>query len=333
MKKRTALTLFVTFCGFVPLIALGADGANGMQTVAGLGAEITCQGFAQNEEISVRVLPPLGAPLVLTATADEQGRAVLHVGGGETELAGSYAVETDGTGSCDAFTVFPESLDQRESSIETGRTSVAADGIDEARITVMLRDRYLNPLENRPVQLLSGRTEDQIRPLAAQTDSEGQQSFAFSTLKPGTASLRAIDLLSGKALDASVAISVGEEWGRGGNSDSSFTANPNGWDTWNQSATVPVGEYQGRILYGQLTNTFDVVDHFRVEIEGGKTSVSIREDVTFRVVAEDRSGRTVEDYAGTIRFSSTDAKAILPFGTRQFALKDLGAKTFTLGLR
>ncbi|MFH0851489.1 MAG: fibronectin type III domain-containing protein, partial [Candidatus Peregrinibacteria bacterium] len=58
-----------------------------------------------------------------------------------------------------------------------------------------------------------------------------------------------------------------------------------------------------------------------------------RQDVTFRVVAEDRSGRTVEDYAGTVRFSSTDAKAILPFGTRQFTLKDLGTKTFTLGLR
>jgi hypothetical protein len=48
---------------------------------------------------------------------------------------------------------------------------------------------------------------------------------------------------------------------------------------------------------------------------------------------EDSEGKTVEDYTGSIRFSSTDPKAIMPFGTRQFTLRDLGAKTFTLGLR
>jgi len=334
MKKLTALTLFVALCGVIPLHAVSAPSTGETQTVAGLGAEIACIGFAQGEEISARVLPPLGAPVTLRGTADAQGKAVLHVNGEETQMAGSYAVQTDGTGSCDALTVLPDTLDQRESSIETVRTSVAADGVDEVRITVILRDRYLNPLGNRPVQLLSGRTEDQVRALTAQTDSEGQQTFSFSTLKPGEANLRAIDLLSGKPLDAPLAITAGEEWGQGGTSDPSFTSDTrSGWDTWNQSEAVPVGEYQGRTLFGQLNNTFDVVDHFRVEIEGGKTSVPIRQDVTFRVVAEDRSGQTVEDYVGTVRFSSTDPKAILPFGTRQFTLKDLGIKTFTLGLR
>ncbi|MDO8469290.1 MAG: fibronectin type III domain-containing protein [Candidatus Peribacter sp.] len=334
MKKLTALTLFITFSTLLPLTVLSAASSDGTQTVAGLGAEIACQGFAQNEEIPARVLPPLGAPLMLKATADAQGKAVLHVNGEDTQMAGAYAVQTDGKGTCASFTVLPDTLDQRDSSIETGRTSVAADGVDEVRITVILRDRYLNPLGNRPVQLLSSRTEDQVRSLSAQTDSDGQQTFSFSTLKSGTANLRAIDLLSGKPLDAPLAITAGEEWGRGGTSDaSSDFGTRSGWDTGNQDAAVPVGEFQGRTLYGQLSNTFDVVDHFRVEIESGKTSVPIRQDVTFRVVAEDRSGKTVEDYAGTVRFSSTDPKAILPFGTRQFTLKDLGVKTFTLGLR
>ncbi|MDD5041235.1 MAG: Ig-like domain-containing protein [Candidatus Peribacteraceae bacterium] len=336
MKKHTALTLCVGFLSLIPLAVFSAASPEGTQTVAGLGAEITCQGFAQNETISVRILPPLGAALPLTGTADAQGTLVLHVSGEDTQMAGSYAVQTDGKGSCTSFLVLPDALDQRESSIETDRDAVAADGVDAARITVILRDRYLNPLGNRPVQLISGRTEDQIRALTAQTGSEGQQTFSFTTLKPGTAALRAIDLLSGKPLDAPVSITVGEEWGRGGTGDPSFASDTRsgGWDNaWNQGVAVPVGEYRGRTLYGQLTNTFDVVDHFRMEIEGGKTSVPIRQDTTFRVVAEDRSGRTVEDYAGTIRFSSTDPKAILPFGTRQFTLKDLGVKTFTLGLR
>lgn len=333
MKKLSALTLAVTLISVLSLpVVSAAPGAS--QTVAGLGAQITCQGFAANEAITARVLPPLGAPTTIRITADAQGKAVLHVSGEETEVAGDYAVETDGTGTCASFTVLPDTLDQRESSIEPSATSVAADGMDEIRIAVILRDRYLNPLANRPVQLLSSRSEDRVRALTAETNGEGQQAFSLSTLRAGTASLRAVDLLSGKVLDTPLTISAGEEWGRGGNTDDTFTYDTrNVWDSGKQSGAVPVGEFQGRILYGQLTTNFDVVDHFRVEIEGGRTSVPIRQDTTFRIVAEDQSGRTVEDYTGTIRFSSTDPKAILPFGTRQFTLKDLGVKTFTLGLR
>ncbi|OIO54225.1 hypothetical protein AUJ46_03830 [Candidatus Peregrinibacteria bacterium CG1_02_54_53] len=332
MKKLSLLTLSIVLCSIIPL-PVTADTSNA-QTVAGLGTEISCQGFAAGETVVARVLPPLGAPLSLKAIVDAQGKLTLRVSGAETQMAGSYAVETDGAGTCNSFVVLPETIDQRESSIETNRTLIAADGIDSARVVVILRDRYFNPLENRPVQLLSSRAEDQIRALSAQTDAEGQQAFSFTSLKRGTVSLRAIDLLSGKPLENPVMIDVGEEWGRGGYSEQSFTTSTSdGWYSDNTSATVPVGEFRGRTLFGQLTNSFDVVDHFRVEIEGGQTSIPIRQDTTFRVVAEDRSGRTVEDYTGTIRFSSTDAKAILPFGTRQFTLKDLGVKTFTLGLR
>lgn len=334
MKKFTSLTLFVTLCGLLPLTAVSAPSAAPLQTVAGLGMEIPCQGLSENAEFSARVFPPLGAPVTLNGSADAQGKGILHMSGEETQMAGSYAVNTGGTGSCDTFVVLPDTLDQRESSIETDRTTVAADGIEEVRITVILRDRYLNPLDNRPVQLLSSRGEDRIRALAAQTDTEGQQTFVFSTPRRGEATLRAIDLLSGKPLDAPISISAGEEWGRGGFSDTSFTTHEqNNWNSGNETTAVPVGEFQGRTLFGQLANTFDVVDHFRVEVEGGKSSIQIRQDITFRIIAEDRSGRTVEDYAGTVRFSSTDPKAILPFGTRQFTLKDLGVKTFTLGLR
>lgn len=332
MKKLTALTLCLALCSTVPLPAISAEPAGTSQTVAGLGADITCEGFAAGESFSLRVLPPLGGAVTLNGTANAQGKTSLRVNGEETQMAGFYTVEVSGTGTCSSFVVLPETMDQRASSIETGRADIATDGVDEARIAVILRDRYFNPLANRPVQLLSSRAEDQIRALTAQTDTEGQQAFSFTTLKRGTASLRAVDLLSGKPLDASVTINAGEEWGRGGYSDAPAFASNAQWD-WNEATAVPVGEFRGRTLYGQLTNGFDVVDHFRIEMEGGKTSIPIRQDTTFRIVAEDRQGRTVEDYTGTIQFSSTDPKAILPFGTRQFTLKDLGVKTFTLGLR
>ncbi|ALM10097.1 MAG TPA: hypothetical protein DEB30_03750 [Candidatus Peribacter riflensis] len=331
MKKLSALTLFVTIMSLVPSAALSAGSIRAEDSVAGLGTEITCSGFASQEMIAVRILPPLGAAMTLRGTADAQGETILRVAGEESQIAGPYAVEVEGSEARASFTILPDSVDQRESSIETDRTSISPDGTDEARIAVILRDRYFNPLSDRPVQLLSSRSEDRIQALTAQTDAEGQQMFLLSTRKAGSVSLRAVDLLSGKPLDAQVTINAGEEWGRGGYAETSFA--PTAGDDWSQQESVPVGEFRGRPLFGQLTPSFDVVDHFRVEMEGGRTSIPIRQDTTFRVIAEDRSGRTVEDYAGTIRFSSTDPKAILPFGTRQFTLKDLGVKTFTLGLR
>jgi len=111
MKKLTALSLFLTLCSFAPLSALSAASASGMQTVAGLGAEIACQSFAPNEGITARVLPPLGAIVTIHGTADAQGKASLNLGGEETQVAGPYAVETDGKGSCSSFTVLPETID------------------------------------------------------------------------------------------------------------------------------------------------------------------------------------------------------------------------------
>lgn len=340
MKKLTFITILFTIWGLVPTPVLGAGSLTATDTVAGIGTEISAQGFAAHEALALKLLPPLGAAVPLTATTDDQGKTMIRVNGEETQVAGPYAVENDGSAVRATFQVLPDSLDPHVSSIESDTSSILPDGNDEARLTVLLRDRYGNPLSSHPVQLISSRSADVIRPLTAETDLDGQQLFAYSTRLPGAASLRAIDLITGKTLDAQVTLTAGEEtWSRGVGGTTEDSWGTAARDTWGQAAMPralqPVGEFQGRTLFGQLStlDSFDVIDHFRVEIDGGKTEIPIRTDTTFLVVAEDRSDRTVEDYAGQIRFSSTDAKAILPFGSRQFALKDLGSKTFTLGLR
>jgi len=337
MKKFTTITLCAMILSVIPFNAISAGICSVDDTVAGIGAQMECTGFSSQESLSVRVLPPLGAALTLHGTTDSQGKALLSVPAEETQVAGPYGAEVEGAGVRIDFTVLPESLDPRESSIEVDRTALTPDGVDEIRVTVILRDRYGNPLNARPVQLLSSRTEDRIRALTTQTDTEGQQMFAFTTNQAGKASLRTIDLLSGKPLDAQVTITAGDVISAyGGNADEGWYA-PSSTsmeeDPWNRQGAEPVGEFQGRILYGQLNNSFDVVDHFLVEIESKTKDIPIRQDTTFRITAKDRNEKTVEDYTGSVRFSSTDPKAILPFGTRQFAAKDLGVKNFTLGLR
>ncbi|MDD5623622.1 MAG: fibronectin type III domain-containing protein, partial [Candidatus Peribacteraceae bacterium] len=240
------------------------------------------------------------------------------------------------------FTVLPDTMDPRSSGIDAEQTTLTPDGRDEVKVTVSLRDRFLNTLSGRPVQLIASRTEDRIIALTAETDADGQQAFLLSTTREGDCSLRALDLISGKLLDAQLTISAGTFDGMGG-----YSAEDANWYGTSAVRSAPVGQFMGKTLYGQVSGqpaaTFDVIDHFRIEIAlpgaleplpaGSSVSVPARQDMTFRIFAEDRTGNTVEDYTGTVYFSSTDAKATIPFGPRQFSLRDLGVKTFTLGLR
>ncbi|MEI8230771.1 MAG: Ig-like domain-containing protein [Candidatus Peregrinibacteria bacterium] len=330
MKKTTSFILCAFLLTFFPTASLSAGTVMAKDTVAGIGTEITLQGFAPNEALSLSVLPPLGPSVPLAVTADTQGNAAVRMNGEDTQTAGTYRVQLQGSAVQMSFSVTPDAIDTKGSSIEVSRSSVTPDGQDAVNVTVILRDRYVNPLAGRPVELISSRTEDRVQAKSAETDRDGQQVFVITTQKTGAIELRAIDLLSGKLLDAHATITAGQ---------SNTPAGGNDWFSGSNSTNLaPVGEYRGRPLYAQLTDggsaeTFSAVDHFAVVIDGSPSTVTARQDMNFRVTALDANGQIVEDYAGSIRFSSTDPKAILPFGTRQFAARDLGTKTFTLGLR
>ncbi|MDD4628495.1 MAG: fibronectin type III domain-containing protein [Candidatus Peribacteraceae bacterium] len=347
MKKPTALTALLTLAVFlIPSPVLSAGMIVAHDTVAGIGTTVEGSGFEPNASVRLALAPPLGPDVPLEATADARGDVVIHITGTETQIAGTYDIMQDGGGKQLSFEVSPDSIDPRSSSIETDRVTLSPDGKDAVRATVFLRDRYLNPLAGRPVKLISSRTEDRIEAASAETDEDGRLTFRVSTNKSGSLSLRAMDLLSGKLLDDQATLTAQDEsFGQGGydyvDEPQTFYA-PQQSDWTAPQATendvIPVGQINGRTLYGQLVNTFGAADHFRIQIDGmptksGPVTVPIRQDMSFRVFVEDKEGKTVEDYTGSVRFSSTDPKAILPFGTRQFTLRDLGAKTFTLGLR
>lgn len=300
-------------------------------TIAGLGTQVTVTGLRAGEEAHVSIQPPVGDEILLPIRADGQGRAQQELRGSEVQRAGTYRLRLAAEGKAltpaQIFEVLPDSLDIRRSTVETDRGSLLPDGRDTVKVMVMLRDRYDNPLPGRPATILSSRTADDLSAEAQQTDDAGTLRFHVSTNLPGTVTLRAIDLLSGNALADAVTIDAGSAPVGGDRSPAWYraTAAP-------LSSPPPWDERPSARMYYAQTSTFDVLDHF--EITAPATLPAGEEAPRMIVRAVDRTGHTVEDYVGTIVFSSTDPGATLPnFGRYTFRDRDLGQKEFPLVLK
>jgi len=80
------------------------------------------------------------------------------------------------------------SIDLAESRVSADATTLRADGIDNARITVTLRDTNLGYVINKKVTLVSSRgAQDRIRAEADTTDILGKAYFRVDSLKDGVA--------------------------------------------------------------------------------------------------------------------------------------------------
>lgn len=78
-------------------------------------------------------------------------------------------------------------------SLKTSKTTVRADGIDQALITVRVRDANRLALGDAKVKLISSRgTADEITPAEDSTNAFGEAKFIVRSLKDGTAVLSAV---------------------------------------------------------------------------------------------------------------------------------------------
>lgn len=315
---QTPLSVFlIAVLTLSPLTAVANQGAELIvdDSIAGVGTLVDIHGVTGTDDVTLLVKTPAGqTKSVRLALANGAGSTTIP--GSLTREAGMYAVTAQANGSTIAqatAAVLPESMDPVSSTIETDTRHIDADGRDEATIDVTLTDRYGNVLPGRPVTLISGRPHDSVTPLTQETDNRGIQSFAVSTRDEGTVTLRALDLLSGNLLAASLEIDAG--YGAVGNDDS-YSANRGG----------------GRMYYAQVAGGFDVIDRFQITAPSTMTAGVEAPKIT--VSAVDRDGNIVEDYVGTVIFSSTDPDATLPnFGRYTFKDRDLGAKEFPLVLK
>lgn len=283
--------------------------------IAGLGFDVLVSGATGNGQVAVQMETPDGGTVGLRGTADANGDATLAVKGSSVQRAGTYAFTADGRTS--DLDVLPDAIDPVLSTIDVWNPRIADDGDDAASVTVTLRDQYGNPLPGRIATLVSGRGGDDVEPETNQTDDLGEQHFSVRTYDAGTVSLRAIDLLSGIPLADSATIRAGDDDAVGGRDTSAAPA-----------SRMVSGN---RFYYAQVAS-FDVIDGFEIDAPSSLDLGVEAPKITIRAV--DRDGNLVEDYVGTVVFSSTDADATLPnFGKYTFKDRDLGKKDFPLVLK
>ena len=333
MRKYLSITLLTLL---VPQIALSAATLTIADTVAGLGTTATVRGMEGAKTVTVSVVPPYGPQTVLEATTDASGTASVRIEGSSLEAAGTYSVslQTPGapTASTETFAVLPDSLDPVQSTIETDEAMMHANGNETATVRVVARDRYGNPIAGRRIALISGRPEDVVTNVTAETDTRGEQVFAVATAMPGTIDLRAMDLVSGKLVASSVQIEAGS-WGMGGNdwsTGSRLLASAYGYraptsGTYSASVT-------GRRFFGQVGSTFDIVHHFEIRLDRDVKEVNVFDPLSLDISAVDRSGNVVEDYVGAVQIYTTDPEALVPSEIR-FTPADFGVKRLSLSLR
>ncbi len=316
--KHTVSALLIVVLTLSPLSAVAQVGAELIvdDSIAGIGTLVEAHG-THGDEATLVVQTPDGEKKSVRMPM-QNGAGSMTIPGSLTRTAGTYRIALTQDGETIASTtaaVLPESMDPVSSTLQADTRHIEADGRDEATVEVQLTDTYGNVLPGRPVTLISSRPDDYVTPLSHETDNDGVQAFAIGTKEEGTVALRALDLLSGNLLAASLEIDAGSA--RGGNDDG-YAASKN---TGTQ-----------RMYYAQVSSGFDVIDGFEVTAPATMAAGVEAPKVTIRAV--DRDGNIVEDYTGTVLFSSTDPDATLPnFGKYTFKERDLGVKEFALVLK
>ena len=102
------------------------------------------------------------------------------------------------------FSVFAVGLDGSRSSMSADHASLRADGIDNAQVTVTVKNTNDLAIPGVTVSVQSSRSMDEIREIHAQTDTLGKAYFRVTSLKDGTSEYHAT--MNGLSINKSVSI-------------------------------------------------------------------------------------------------------------------------------
>lgn len=316
MMALASLLLF-SLMPFVKAAEYGSLQAYGVDTVAGYSALLSTSKTTPSAEIVIAVRKPGGTTVTIPATTNEEGVARVDLYDYHTRRAGTYSVMAypkgqAAQGALSYFDVYPDEVSPSHSSVAAQTGVARATGKDPVYITVTLRDQYGNPFQGHQVHLLSSRPGDRIASSlsGALTDVNGSATFSVTSSVSGVSVFSAIDSTSGTVVDSRAQVAF--------LSADSYLDNVGGDFTF-----IPLANAQGA---GPL-------NHFA--ITGIPGSVEPNQNVSFTVTAQDQDDLTVENYTGTVRFSTEGAggnNVTLP-EDYTFKAEDLGTHQFSLGLK
>jgi hypothetical protein len=326
MRKQTLFIALALVANLLtPLPALSAGALTVGDSVVGLGLDARISGFVPGDRVDLVIVPPSGNVMAIPVSLDAAGAAAVRVPPESAHEAGGYRAFVGQNGQRvseeTTFEVLSDGIDAGRSALTVSPAAIDADGSDAATAMVTLKDRYGNPLPGRPVDLIASRTDVRVTAASKETDANGSIRFAVSTLREGTFTLRAIDILSDTLLTTHASVTAGATGSAGYGSTATYGS-----------------QYRAALVDTVQGAAFDVIQGFEVTIDPKTINVNDMATVTIRAI--DKSGTTVEDYVGTVRiYSPSDSAAIVPGlsdtpgqGQVKFIAKNLGKKILPLSL-
>lgn len=279
--------------------------------VAGRDVPVRVSGLLENESLHLLVVRPDDSKISFDATADNLGIASFFINGLHVRQAGEYELlvrrgESSSVLSAQ-FQISPAAVSAYRSSQKVDIPSLAADGEQVARIHVVIKDAHGNRIAKAPLRSFSSRTEDKVI-VAPQTDTNGEAVIKVSSKTPGVSS---ISILAGDVLLSKRTELV------------FYLGN-----TKMKNAGAGIGKYIQASLFEDPAEPTEVA-YFSLEDLGSE--VVAGKNLTVRVGAKDKNGDVVTNYTGTIRFSSSDDRAVLP-NDYAFTPEDQGWHTFYLSV-
>jgi hypothetical protein len=305
------------FCVFALLFGGTVFASNAFihvqNSVAGMDIPVRISGLHASESVVLQLIRPDDTEIFFEKEASADGIIEIDILGFHLRKSGNYSLklirnigETK-----QSFFISSGKVSAYRSSIKLFDESVTADGEHQARFQVLLKDAFGNPIPHQKVAIFSSRNED-IVTASLRSDLEGIVQGKLVSATPGIATLSAVTenvVLFQKPevvfyLPNSDMLNVGSG------------ENPSG---------------MGQYLKAQLFDDQEGGEVAYFSLENIKREATINENLTVKVVAKDENGDVAQNYTGTIRFSSSDDRAVLPKDYR-FTVNDQGTHTFFLAV-
>ena len=318
----TLLSASLFFTCFFPgqtLAAVESVQAYGIDTVAGYETILKTTTTLPGQNITFQVEKPDGTKLNFDSNSGSDGVARFTLSDYHTHSAGVYNVAASlsqnsdlSQSSYNSFVVFPDKISPDQSTVNIDKTVVQPDGQDFASISVVLVDKFGNPIKNHFIQVISNRHDlDSIQcaSLDCSTNASGALQFSVSSGSKGVSEYRVFDSTTGVFLNQKVSVAF-----VAGNDYLSDAGGP-----------FPFFIDTARAASGTL-------HHF--DISGLPANIQPNQNVSFIVTAMDDANQTVQNYSGKVHFSSSgdnSSNVTLP-EDYTFKAEDLGAHQFSLGL-
>ena len=292
--------------------AFAADGpwVSVSDSVAGADLPVRVSGLIDNEAVSMVVVRPDETKINLKASADEFGVVNTRIIGMHLRQAGEHELfirrEHSTHVVAQNFLITPSSVSAYRSTLLVENPSVEADGEHVSRIRVEVRDAHGNLITSAPIRAFSSRAQDSVIS-SPQSNDQGEAIVKVTSREAGVST---ISVLVGDIIIAERAEII-------------FHLSKSGIDNVGASG---IGKYLQAALF-QDPNESSEVAYFSIEDIGSE--VVAGKNLTVRIGAKDADGNVVTNYTGTVRFSSSDDRAVVP-NDYTFSAEDQGWHTFYL---